>query len=70
MTLKEGVIRIRDITQTTITEDKARCLALIIITLTVCAMSILGRVIPAELLVIFGGVIGYYFGRGVTNGRA
>lgn len=60
----------QEIVSQTLTEDVARVAVLVAVVAVTLFLFATGRPVPSELIGIDGVVIGYYFGRGVTNGKA
>ncbi len=58
-----------DIVKQTLTEDAARIAALLIMLGITAYLYSIGKPVSSELLTLDGVVLGYYFGRGVTNGK-
>lgn len=52
----------------TLTEDRLRGIVLIVVVGVILTMALLGRSVPDWLVQFATLIIGYYFGRGVTNG--
>jgi len=51
----------------TVIEDYVRAAVVIILTIAVCYQLVAQQIVNQELLSLFTLVLGYYFGRGVTN---
>ena len=51
----------------TVIEDYVRAAVVIILTIAVCYQLVVQQIVNQELLSLFTLVLGYYFGRGVSN---
>ena len=60
----------REIVSQTLTEDVARVVVLVAVVGVTLFLFATSKPVPSELIGIVGLVLGYYFGRGVTNGKA
>jgi hypothetical protein len=52
---------------TTVVEDYVRAAVVVILTIAVCYQLVANQPVNQELLSLFTLVLGYYFGRGVSN---